>query len=648
MPTLQGKRPWKNRSQRRRPRQTETTAESSLEFRRLKGGMKRRRRDTPAVAAARTPIGSTAKVHTSGSSSNMHEDITSAIEQQLERQRLQQRQPLAAKLNDEKEQAEEPENTEENGSFDGRTTGRNLGNYVYDPERRAYFPSSYFVKSQTESTPSDPHFEPYRTSSRGSGFSWLFSRQETLGRRQRWKLTAFGCSHNYLERIRLTESACAFRSKSRPRTMEWSMLFGSVPEDNVHFSFDDLTCKIHRPPWLRTFDVWTPEMETYPSTLEQGEPCSHMELQVATVMEEGCEIRSRLSERATKREVVPSSSKPQQLRYMRFSQSSDSMPNKPTLAVLSSQRNSSAVDFCFPVTDDEPGETHSHMQLRFGFVFPVNDVVEDGTSGFLVASPKRAPYHVSFDYGVSRPKIGNLVPSEILCMERAALQNQHYFGHRDGTVSLYDERSPLTASVLSKCSGPVTAMVPLDVPQEGKEGHVFLTRTQNLTTNAPCTLWDIRKPCAGMDFSLPVNAVSRLSNRCNGMAVDPHRTTLFSPYVEESQNDENPCLGVWSMITGEWVGRRRLASPLSNEIPVSNAAGVSWVELCQRKTSAWRWPKDKDKERPIQSMDSSEYEPLHESHAFGLWYKCGLSPSAHKHPGLLPPRYAGNIHQIVI
>ncbi|KAL7561776.1 hypothetical protein ACA910_013316 [Epithemia clementina (nom. ined.)] len=577
------------------------------------------------------------------SNRSSNESISTAIDQQLELQRLQSR------------SANEQQDVE-SVSTDRQVVQRTLGNFRYDPERNAYFPSSSYVDSNHLKRSTDEAIgisESSRvTITTRDNFAWLFSRQECMDNRQKKMLASFGCSHSYLDRIKLTESASAFRSHPRRRTVEWRTLFGPKDYDD-EINVDDLTCKIHRPAWLRTFDVLSHDSKINEPRQPGSRPGDHDSTrsnnpawQVATVVEDGYEIRSRSSQGRARREFFASGFAPQQVRYMHFAPMSDGVPSggKTALAaIISREIGSSAVDLIFPTSDETDDD---ETQLRYNFARPINDVVEYGCSGFLLASPKQhAPYFVSFrGHGMTPILIRNPVPSEILCMECAGRnKKQYYFGHRNGIVSLYDERSPQLASIVAKCQGSITCLLPRNDMADGC-GDYLLARSQNLTSNCPCTLWDVRRPLHSTEFNLPSSSLPRLTNKCNGMAVDEYGTTLFSPYVDKSNNEETPCLGVWSLLSAEWIGFRRLATSSTDDIPLSSAAAVSWVELCSTRTSAWEWSRD------LVSTGSEHFglKTAGGGRSFGLWYKCGQSPSAHKHPGLLQPTDAGNIHHIVV
>ena len=637
-----------------------------------------------------------------------------------------------------------------------------LGNYRYDHKRNAYFPASCVHPSSWDRDGGSPPHTG-RTTHFQKGYSWLFARQaESLDHRRRWKLATWGCSHLYWEQMHLTASAVTYRRRLRNTTNSrmdsWELLFGRPPPQSnvldssniatittthgVSGTLNDLMGKIHGPAWLRTFDVWTPNPNRNVHQTN-GDLDQDPLWQISTAMEDGIQIRSKWGtvERSSPSmqpqhswDFVPLRSKqPRQLRYLHFSPSSSYLGQRSrggtSVAILSSRESSSVIEICSlpypaplsPSNHEEAvmvQEDPPHLYARFKFNVPANDMVESGTgssAGILVATaesgggnnrknPKTPCYFLSMDQP-SRPlHIRNLASSEILRVERApsSAPQHYYFGHRNGTVTLYDARSPqMAASILTQGSGSITSLLSVGQAQYGENvnggwggggcwanGHLLLTQSQNFSSSnyySPCSLWDVRKSSQHttnpvMEFQLPQNAIPRLTQRCNGMAVDPYGTTLFSPYVERhdcqeeqgSQGQEEiPCLGVWSLISGEWIGVKRLAKtpPPSSEdgMPCflsSSSQAVTWVELCPKRTTAWRWPprtnhtandqnNSQTRKKNTNAMDENddEYHPTcvpGGDASFGLWYKCGQSPVGHLQPGLLLPHEAGSIHHIAI
>jgi hypothetical protein len=86
-----------------------------------------------------------------------------------------------------------------------------------------------------------------------------------------------------------------------------------------------------------------------------------------------------------------------------------------------------------------------------------------------------------------------------------------------------------------------------------------------------------------------------LSSNCNGLMVDPNtQQTLMSPYVNSMQQ---PCLGVWNMVSGDMVGTKVL-----HDNPMQE---TFYVELMSTTTPGF------------------DGRGRLKSGSFGAWMKCG-------------------------
>mmetsp|Transcript_18706 Transcript_18706/g.51200 ORF Transcript_18706/g.51200 Transcript_18706/m.51200 type:complete len:476 (-) Transcript_18706:7-1434(-) len=475
-----------------------------------------------------------------------------------------------------------------------------------------------------------------------------------------------------MERVRLTAAAAVRRgSPNRRHVTEWSCLFGTEIQDEIFSNFNDLTCKIHRPSWLKTFDIWSPADATTASF-------SNLQLQVSTVIDSGFDIRSNYgqsgdeSSRETiierqQRDLEPSFSTPQTVRYMNLGPSTSSTMNH--LALLdSNERQSSLLLRSLSSLVDDENSGALQCRICFQYPFPAHDVVEDGGSGFVIASSRKGLWHTALGANPrnSPLTIQNLSKSEILCLDRLGTRGQHIcLGHRSGMVSLFDQRNPQVASALDENSsnkdGDDVAFSIASI--KGFDGelnesgdmreHMILVRKKSLQSTSLCTVWDVRnneKPLFRLALPASTKAHSRFTQKCSGMALDPYGSTLFSPFVHDHVEGERPCLGVWSLLTGEWVGSKSLAN-VTDDIPVSSSSTVSWVELSCRRSSGWERTyrqHDDTHHQTTRRKDSERDFVQRVEGSYGFWYKCGYSPNATEHRGEMPPNTAGNIHHIVI
>lgn len=665
-------------------------------------------------------------------------NTTESIEAQLTRQRLQQQEQ-------QKQQSES--NTDHDTLVETRSTtpAQSMGLYHYDPERNAYFlPDPHHEESRTSdrhnhvssralsppvpasrsrtfphltfatdgsvwemnkkihdhheeekdddqhsehkivpSLPEEdqsPKYQPTGTlrarprSCSTTTWDWMFHRQSTLATLPRTRLlTTWGVAADFWRRLRLIDGT------------HWAHFYRQdfSPHDSRYSLLSDLTCKIHKPPWIQTFDVWDAARSTTTGTARDDQTdTKNLQLQIATVVEKGYEIRSLVQQDSTQGGSStttpttppltpnkrcfrpPTSYRPQSARYfdmplnnISFEPSESSRPTR-VLALLSSNERETTFTIEF-----SPRRLNT-WELDVEFPIPSNDVIDAGGEYgmFYLAASRGSPWRVSFDRRqVSHPlKVRNLSPtSEILCLERlssseaSGKQSLLLSGHRNGQVTLFDPQNEQVCSQLGGSdyhinSGSITGISSLGRNCERSTGdksgisheHLVLTRQQNLagSPSGIAALWDIRRAHQPVfEFHIPesIEPHSRFTKRCSGMATDPLGTTLLAPFVQDHDLGEIPCLGFWSLISGEFVGHRSLAQP-SEHIPVSSKTSVSWVELNSKRTRPLEWDENGSHMRSIPGR------------SFGLWYKCGQAPNAHTRPGELLSSSAGNIHHIVI
>ena len=219
--------------------------------------------------------------------------------------------------------------------------------------------------------------------------------------------------------------------------------------------------------------------------------------------------------------------------------------------------------------------------------------------------------------------MGRYPKSDALCIEYLA--DSFLIGHRNGSISLADTRLD-QVSTHGKVdeAGSVTAIAVVD------GGPTFLTKH----SFGSCCLWDVRY--MGTDSS--VAPVRRLqvpshalhptkSSYCNGIALDPTQNIAISPFVNIQGR---PCLALWSLSSGSYVGSRELTC--ENLEVQQDSSVMPYCELSSTITSAWK---------PISDQgDGDAMEP--EKGAWGLWFKSG-APVGN---GPAPPTFVGSIHHV--
>jgi hypothetical protein len=205
--------------------------------------------------------------------------------------------------------------------------------------------------------------------------------------------------------------------------------------------------------------------------------------------------------------------------------------------------------------------------------------------------------------------VQNFPQSDALRVEMSCSQQEKYlaFGHRNGQVSLLDLRQSQTCSSIISSGSAADFGSATDL--------AFLaSQTQLLVKRAfgPCQLHDLRKLSSCPSSLLRTLTIPEhehngtsfhkmLSANCNGFCVDPQtqQQTLVSPFVNSLHQ---PCLGVWSLTTGDMVGTKVLYQNPKRE--------VYFVELCSKTTPAFH-------------QEGPGRRRVVDPSSFGAWMKCG-------------------------
>jgi hypothetical protein len=196
--------------------------------------------------------------------------------------------------------------------------------------------------------------------------------------------------------------------------------------------------------------------------------------------------------------------------------------------------------------------------------------------------------HDSTSHVAHRVRVDKLPQSSALTIEQS---NEIFFlGHRNGQVTLYDDRT----SVICQSTRPASSFVSLIQVLQG--GNLLATRSQLCSMR----LYDVRKFTADCLFELePGGQECPTSSRCSGLATDPSETVLFSPFLKQQKDTDHDQyqahIGVWSLYSGEYVGSR----------PLHTSHSPMVVELNPTRTAAWK------------KQDSWSRIPG----SFGVWYK---------------------------
>eukprot|EP00977_Amphora_coffeiformis_P009588 scaffold2209_cov168-Amphora_coffeaeformis.AAC.2 len=371
----------------------------------------------------------------------------------------------------------------------------------------------------------------------------------------RRRLVSLMCTRRLLRSGRTLPSAIELQSG------HWLHLFAPMLGDDMN---DDLYGLMHKPPWIRTFDVW-------PYSHDNREPP-----QIISTGSKGFALRD--VRRAKHFSVTNNLSDAITCRYRALP--TDLCPeNRASIVVGLVARETDRTDMTGTFRVDYAPSRHSRGEAMMQVEHPmVNDVC-------IVC--------VGF-------RNGQLVVTDIWGNTQAATSPiQQQQGKVDSFGSIYALTSLGSKQMLAR----------------GSSGTCRLFDLRKLSSNPTISHeFTATNPSVVTEYVAPTDQISeRLTRKCRGIATDPSQSTVFSPLVSK---DEVPSLGMWSLHTGEYVGSRPLAphpdSDAGTVVPSASSWGVSWVELCSRVTPAWE-------------KVHGQGQPRRRPGSFALWYKTGMS-----------------------
>ena len=206
--------------------------------------------------------------------------------------------------------------------------------------------------------------------------------------------------------------------------------------------------------------------------------------------------------------------------------------------------------------------------------------------------------------------------AEILCLQY--LGNHLLCGHRDGSVSLHDDRlRNLSCQPNLPDFGSATNIQPL------RDGNTFVVKG----SFGSCQIIDARKlgdesqrVAPLIDLRVPVSFLVHDTNstRCTGVVVDPTETLVVSPFA----GNGNVSFALWCTKTG------RFLRSIDSGITRNNGQLPLFCELSSTATSGFAIK---------QSRRGSTWRIERESE-FGIWFKGGMNP--------VSPANCGSIHHL--
>ena len=346
---------------------------------------------------------------------------------------------------------------------------------------------------------------------------------------------------------RFLRSAISIPSARELPSGYWSCLSQPMSND---FLNDDLFGLMHKPAYIRTFDVWQYNDREPPQIISTGavDLCArdrHRSIRVPVGNMNVVTCRYR---------ALPSDLEKENRHVIHFEAVARRNEKRDTI-------RSFEMNYSVP--------QYPEMEGRVGVSHPmVNDLCYINSRRILLAPVYRLgqipklPLLALLDSEVaaypSRPLNVNHVPqSDGLCIEADYQGGIVCTGFRNGQVVVSDLEGNTQAAFghVQKASvetfGSVHALLCVGEKQmlaRGSSGCVRLFDLRRLSSSASKMEKDTT---VVTEYNIPIDiSTERLTRKCRGLATDPTRSTVVAPVVDQ---DEVPTLAMWSIHTGEYV-----------------------------------------------------------------------------------------------
>ncbi len=228
--------------------------------------------------------------------------------------------------------------------------------------------------------------------------------------------------------------------------------------------------------------------------------------------------------------------------------------------------------------------------------------------------------------------------SDILCIEASSSDGgssstSHrpgdlvFFGHRNGLVQVLDTRTDVVQRIGKLAIGHRIPQGNGNVDSVLGIQPLFRERPdQLLARGRSCwMLWDLRRmggsgcnqsSSAAIVQNVPLFTNSNHSIPCKGMATDPMQSVVIIPFQNEQHHTTTRYgVNVWSLDTGGHLGQKIIPTPSSSPpVPPSE------IELCSTISPAWSRANDADQDHYDISTTS-----------YGLWLRLGHPDSGMHH-----------------
>ena len=527
---------------------------------------------------------------------NQPSNIAAEIEEQLRRQREQQRQ----KTPEVKEHStEQPK--------------RNLGSYVYDEERRAYFPRDQMMKRRRQNNPNVSFSLP-----RNRSFPY-----QTVRPKQNCSVSLlYQSSASGLDYYKAL--ICSSPSARQALLSEWTGRLRILEETwNIQNWPNHAVTHLRNwgsPSWCRTFDV----LDRRTSDGGSSFPV------FLNIFDGNAYLSSVFCTYPNDHNHFPPSGHYYSARFLpgRFEQENFA------IVLESSPDNDKSYLSAVPIPHDNT-LVPALSDILFSTVYPVqvNDVLRLHHSRKLVVVANYDHKYQARPWLDGEICIGdnksssNFPKSDVLCIQALCPQQlQHdiaVMGHRNGQTTIYDPRCADACTVTAPDRSGLGNVVQLHCDFSP---HRFVARGGNHGT---CRLFDIRQGSGGgggissnfaakyhdpmvvHDLVFPADTNLKRTARCRGAATALDGNVLMIPYIKKSESlsIEEGHLGAWCLYSGNYLG--------SKQVTIAGGDNSSWMELCPTLTHLWEPDNITLSDEGLQTNDARGFPGVG-----GFWMRC--------------------------
>jgi hypothetical protein len=522
------------------------------------------------------------------------------IEEQLRRQRAKQQI---------KKEADGPSTNDDDRVTVRPPPEKQLGDYVYDEERKTYFPKNTLIPSCNINPVDESHNEPCmpRKNRRCDILEqWAFNL--TRSSRHRARAVSRWTGHSIFNSYERTFDILSERFSSYSTTHHgWLVM--TIEESNVYepdpYMLYTINGMFEIAPWNRNFDVLPLNGSHLPQLVHSTGSGTEFCVCMSDPNNKSSPLWSMELEYTIVRHAI--------VRGMRFCGadlgvlSYDPFLDTSTIRVVPTANLESINSTATREVGHRGRASIENNQVRC----QANDFCATSPDTIVMACNQtrderwyewtNEPMVVHLGRGQTIPAhVTGFGTADALCIEPDGdTADGALFGHRDGSLTLWDPRSPY-ACVNTGLDVELNNVVALH-SLSPLSPHQWLVRG----SRGVCRLYDIRRAgsnCGGKrsrqivhEFSIP-NGSNLNAWKCSGIATDPTHAVVITPF----NRSNDTLLSVWSLYSGDFIGSRSVLAGTIHSPPYH-------VKLCSTRTSAWKW------------CSVKEDAICRRENAFGLW-----------------------------